>query len=135
MLAQALKSVPHAAKVQTVGCRDLERSIEFADQHGEPSFPRAGFTPWSEVQYFRRSSCTLLAVVHTVGPSHPAYRHGLLFAQQATHFAAIGWLPKVSTYSATLHCDVSWPLLNSIPFYFITCIYLYHTRCVGALLL
>lgn len=32
---QALKSVPHAAKVQTVGCRELERSIEFAHQHGE----------------------------------------------------------------------------------------------------
>eukprot|EP00752_Nemacystus_decipiens_P003343 g3092.t1 len=34
---QALKSVPHAAKVHTVGCRDLERSIEFADQHGIPN--------------------------------------------------------------------------------------------------
>lgn len=32
---QALKSVPHAAKVKTVGCRELERSVEFADQHGE----------------------------------------------------------------------------------------------------
>ena len=32
---QALKSVPHAARVQTVGCRELERCIEFADQHGE----------------------------------------------------------------------------------------------------
>lgn len=32
---QSLKSVPHAAKVQTVGCRELERSVEFADQHGE----------------------------------------------------------------------------------------------------
>lgn len=34
---QALKSVPHAAKVQTVGCRELDRSIEFADLHGENS--------------------------------------------------------------------------------------------------
>ncbi|CAM9127419.1 unnamed protein product [Hapterophycus canaliculatus] len=37
---QALKSVPHAAKVYTVGCRELERSIQFADQHGIPR--RAG---------------------------------------------------------------------------------------------
>ena len=34
---QALKSIPHAAKVQTVGCRELDRSIEFADLHGENS--------------------------------------------------------------------------------------------------
>ncbi|CAM9605269.1 unnamed protein product [Ectocarpus sp. 6 AP-2014] len=34
---QALKSVPHAAKVKTVGCRELERSVEFADQHGIPN--------------------------------------------------------------------------------------------------
>lgn len=32
---QAIKSVPHAARVQTVGCRELDRSIAFADQHGE----------------------------------------------------------------------------------------------------
>lgn len=41
---QALKSVPHAAKVQTVGCRELERSVEFADQHGETLHTRDSHT-------------------------------------------------------------------------------------------
>eukprot|EP00903_Cladosiphon_okamuranus_P012750 g11920.t1 len=73
---QALKSVPHVAKVQTVGCRELERSVEFADQHGIPnrvgSYEEVAKDPGVEICY--------------IGMLHPFhYENAVLALQNGKH--------------------------------------------------